>query len=92
MPHRTSEYHPFRAVLGLIALFAGIAGLIGLYTVEIPEGNRQPLLVALGVVLGWGSSVVQSEFGSTTTGRKLAEAAADRAVNSASAANERERK
>ena len=77
MPHRTREYHPFRAVLGLTALIAGITGMVGLYLVEIPSNNLQPLLVGLGVVLGWGTSVVQSEFGSTATGRKLADKAAE---------------
>jgi hypothetical protein len=64
----------YRAVLGLVALIGGLLGLGGLYFVPIPEGNREPLLLALGLVLGWGSTVVGYEFGSSPAGRKAAEA------------------
>ena len=64
----------YRAVLGLVALIGGLLGLAGLYFVPIPEGNREPLLLALGLVLGWGSTVVGYEFGSSPAGRKAAEA------------------
>jgi hypothetical protein len=58
-------------------MLTGIAGLVGLYLVEVPSGNREPLLVALGVVLGWGSNVVQAEFGGTSLGKKISENLAD---------------
>lgn len=64
----------FRASLGLVALVGGLLGLGGLYFVPIPEGNREPLLLALGLVLGWGSTVIGYEFGSSPAGRKAAEA------------------
>ena len=64
----------YRAVLGLVALIGGLLGLAGLYFVPIPEANREPLLLALGLVLGWGSTVVGYEFGSSPAGRKAAEA------------------
>jgi hypothetical protein len=64
----------YRAVLGLVALVGGLLGLGGLYFVPIPEANREPLLLALGLVLGWGSTVVGYEFGSSPAGRKAAEA------------------
>lgn len=64
----------FRALLGVIALIGGLAGLAGLYFVPIPEGNREPLLLALGLVLGWGSTVIGYEFGSSPAGRKAADA------------------
>ena len=64
----------FRAVLGLLALIGGLMGLAGLYFVPIPEGNREPLLLALGLVLGWGSTVIGYEFGSSPAGRRAAEA------------------
>ena len=64
----------FRAVLGLAALVGGLLGMAGLYFVPIPEGNREPLLLALGLVLGWGSTVVGYEFGSSPAGRKAADA------------------
>ena len=65
---------PFRALLGIIALLGGLAGMAGLYFVPIPEGNREPLLLALGLVLGWGSTVIGYEFGSSPSGRKAADA------------------
>ncbi|HEX8258231.1 MAG TPA: hypothetical protein VF589_11410 [Allosphingosinicella sp.] len=64
----------FRAALGLVAMIGGLLGLAGLYFVPIPEGNREPLLLALGLVLGWGSTVVSYEFGSSPAGRKAADA------------------
>lgn len=64
----------YRPLLGLVALAGGLMGLGGLYFVPIPEGNREPLLLALGLVLGWGSTVVGYEFGSSPAGRKAAAA------------------
>jgi hypothetical protein len=64
----------YRAVLGLVALVGGLMGLGGLYFVPIPAGNREPLLLALGLVLGWGSTIVGYEFGSSPAGRKAADA------------------
>jgi hypothetical protein len=64
----------FRASLGLLALVGGLMGLSGLYFVPIPEGNREPLLLALGLVLGWGSTVIGYEFGSSPAGRRAADA------------------
>ena len=64
----------YRAVLGIVALLGGLAGMGGLFFVPIPEGNREPLLLALGLVMGWGSTVIGYEFGSSPAGRKAAEA------------------
>ena len=64
----------YRAALGILALLGGLGGLAGLYFVPIPEGNREPLLLALGLVLGWGSTVIGYEFGSSPAGRRAAEA------------------
>jgi hypothetical protein len=61
-------------MLGLLALAGGLLGTAGLYFVPIPEGNREPLLLALGLVLGWGSTVIGYEFGSSPAGRRAAEA------------------
>jgi hypothetical protein len=65
---------PFRAALALVALIGGLGGLAGLYFVEVPQGNREPLLLALGLVLGWGSTVIGYEFGSSPAGRRAADA------------------
>jgi len=64
----------YRALLGLVALVGGLLGMAGLYYVPIPEGNREPVLLALGLVLGWGSTIVGYEFGSSPAGRKAADA------------------
>lgn len=81
MPNIPTRNSTFRFLVGLLALSAGIVGLVGLYVYPIPEGNREPLLVALGIVLGWGSNVVQAEFGGTTAGKKLTNALADKMTN-----------
>ena len=73
----------YRALLGLVALIGGLLGLGGLYFVPIPEGNREPLLLALGLVLGWGSTVIGYEFGSSPSGRKAADAGVQRATDPA---------
>jgi len=57
------DWTPFRTASGLLAMIGGLMGLAGLYFVPIPEGNREPLLLALGLVLGWGSTVIGYEFG-----------------------------
>ena len=67
----------FRAVVGLLAVIGSLAGFAALFMVEIPAGNRDALMLALGIVFGWGSAVVQSEYGASTTGRKAANAAID---------------
>lgn len=65
----------FRGMVGLLAIVGSLIGFGGLYFVAIPPGNRDALMLALGIVFGWGSAVVQSEYGASTTGRKAAEAA-----------------
>lgn len=74
-----AEGNRFRAAVGIAALAAGLSGLILLFFVEIPPRNENALLLALGIVLGWGGSVVQSEYGASTTGRKAADLALRRA-------------
>ena len=70
-PHDGALY---RGMLGFTALIGGLMGLAGLYFIPIPEGNREPLLLALGLVLGWGGTIVSYEFGSSPAGRKAADA------------------
>jgi hypothetical protein len=64
----------FRYAIGALAIVGGLIGLGGLYFIQIPEGNKEPLLLALGIVLGWGATVIGYEFGSSPSGRKAAEA------------------
>lgn len=63
----------FRITIGILAIVGGLASLGLLFFVEVPTGNKEPLLLAIGIVLGWGGSVVQSEYGSTSSGRNLAQ-------------------
>jgi hypothetical protein len=65
----------FRGFIGVLVLVGGLGALAGLYFVDIPDGNNEPLLLAIGIILGWGGSVIASEYGATTTGRKVAESA-----------------
>ncbi len=69
------EGYLFRSIIGIMCMVGSFAGLAGLYLVEVPAGNREPLLLALGIILGWSSAVVQSEYGASNTGRKVAESA-----------------
>lgn len=71
-PH---EGNVFRYAIGLMCIIGGLASLAGLYFIEVPGGNKEPLLLAIGIVLGWGGSVVNSEYGATSTGRKVADTA-----------------
>lgn len=70
-----SDHAIFRGTIGMIALLGGLAGFFALFYVEIPTGNRDAMMLALGLVLGWASAVISSEFGSTSTGRKIADSA-----------------
>ncbi len=68
----TTERNTFRYTVGLIAILGGLGGLAGLYLAEVPEGNREALLLALGIVLGWGGSIINGEWGSSPAGREMA--------------------
>lgn len=65
----------FRGLVGLLSMVGSLIGFGGLFFVEIPAGNRDALMLALGIVFGWGSAVVQSEYGASNTGRRVAESA-----------------
>jgi hypothetical protein len=77
----------FRGLIGLMVLVGGLGALAGLYVIDIPPGNKEPLLLAIGIVLGWGGSVISSEYGASTTGRKVAESAV-RQIERQTVANE----
>jgi len=68
----SEERNGFRYTVGLIAVMGGFVGLIALYFVEIPAGNRDAVTLALGIVLGWGGSVINGEWGSSPAGREAA--------------------
>ena len=72
-PHNDGKF--FRPFIGVLCIVGGLAGFFALYYVEVPTGNRDAMMLALGIVLGWASAVVQSEYGSTSTGRKVTDSA-----------------
>jgi drug/metabolite transporter (DMT)-like permease len=72
---RPKEDSFFRGLVGLLSVTGSLIGFGGLFFVAIPAGNRDALMLALGIVFGWGSAVVQSEYGASHTGRRVAESA-----------------
>jgi hypothetical protein len=71
-PPREGSY--FRAAIGLLAMFTAIGGFAALFIIRVPVDNRDAMMFALGAVFQWAASVISSEYGATTTGRKVAEA------------------
>jgi DNA mismatch repair protein MutH len=54
-----------RNLVGAFAMLCAVGILVGLFLLEIPAGNRDVAMVALGVALGWAGAVVQFHFGSS---------------------------
>lgn len=74
----SEEHHDrgiFRFVIGLLTMMTAIGGFGALFVISIPRGNENAIMFALGAVFGWAGAVVASEYGATTTGRKVAESA-----------------
>lgn len=65
----------FRFVIGALVMATAIGGFAALFVVRVPPENKDAMMFALGAVFGWAASVVASEYGATTTGRKFAEQA-----------------
>lgn len=57
--------HLPRHLVGAVVMAICIALVVALFLFELPVGNREIALVVLGVVIGWGSAVVQFHFGSS---------------------------
>lgn len=70
----TEERNTFRHAVGTMAILGGFACLAPLYFVPIPEGNKEALLLAVGIVLGWGGAIINGEWGSSPAGRAAASA------------------
>lgn len=71
--HHNSSW--FRFVIGALVMVTAIGGFAALFVVRVPPENKDAMMFALGAVFGWAAGVVASEFGATTTGRRVAEAA-----------------
>lgn len=72
------EHHEsglFRFIIGCVVMLTAIGGFAALFIIKVPPENKDAMMFALGSVFGWAASVVSSEYGATTTGRKVAETA-----------------
>jgi hypothetical protein len=65
----------FRFIIGFVVMATAVGGFAALFVVRVPPENKDAMMFALGAVFGWAAGVVASEFGATTTGRKVAEQA-----------------
>lgn len=57
------KLHNVRFILALIAVISCLAAIAGLFFIEMPQGNRDLVNIALGAMLGWGGSVLSFYFG-----------------------------
>lgn len=72
------EHHDngiFRFVIGVFVMLTAVGGFAALFIVKVPIENKDAMMFALGAVFQWAAGVVASEYGATTTGRKVAEQA-----------------
>lgn len=53
------------ALVGIVVMLLAVAIVAGLFTLELPEGNREVALVILGTVIGWAGAVVNYHYGSS---------------------------
>ena len=67
-----------RFVLALLAILLGAGIIVALIYVPIPEGNREPLLLALGLVLAWGGKGFDFYFGTSQSSADKTELLAQR--------------
>ena len=67
-----------RFVLAIIAILLGGLIVAALIFVTIPEGNREPLLLALGLVLAWGGKGFDYYFGTSESSAQKTELLAHR--------------
>jgi hypothetical protein len=83
--HKDSGF--FRFVIGLVVLATAVGGFAALFVVRVPIENKDAMMFALGAVFQWAAGVVASEYGASTTGRKVAESAV-RQIERQTVANE----
>jgi hypothetical protein len=74
-PANQNEGRAFRWTIGLLVMLTAIGGFAALFRLKVPPENKDAMMFALGAVFQWAAGVVASEYGSSTTGRKVAEAA-----------------
>ena len=62
------------ALVGIAVMALALGIVIGLFLVELPEGNREVALVILGTAIGWAGSVVNYHYGSSQGSKDKTEA------------------
>ena len=67
-----------RFFLAMIAIILGGLIVAALIFWPIPEGNREPLMLALGLVLAWGGTAYGFFFGSSESSAQKTELLAHR--------------
>ncbi len=67
-----------RFVLAVIAIVLGGLIVSALIFWPIPEGNREPLMLALGLVLAWGGTAYSFFFGTSESSAQKTEMLAHR--------------
>lgn len=72
-PAQHKEGRFFRPLLGFTVILGGLAALGLLFFFPVPTNNRDALMLAIGIVLGWGGSIVNYEYGGSVMGKKAAE-------------------
>lgn len=70
-----NEGRAFRWFIGVTVMLAAVGGFAALFYYKVPPENKDAMMFALGSIFGWAASVVASEYGSTATGRKVADSA-----------------
>ena len=63
----------FRGIVGILAIAGALSAVAGLFVVEIPSGNRDAAMLAIGAVIGWAGSVVSWAFGSSVGSQRKTE-------------------
>jgi hypothetical protein len=74
-PPSANEGRAFRWTIGLLVMLTAMTGFGALFVLRVPAENKDAMMFALGSIFGWAAAVVASEYGSTTTGRKVADSA-----------------
>ena len=67
-----------RFILALVAIVMGALIVAALVFVQIPEGNSETLMLALGFVLGWGGAAYGFYFGTSQSSADKTEILAHR--------------
>lgn len=65
-------------VLAATAVLVGALIIAALIYIPIPDGNEDPLMLALGIVLGWGGMVFGFYFGTSQSSADKTELLAER--------------